>query len=119
MGTKALYGAVMVSLLAGSWPVQANCRYFRTKAHAERCKVLPPDAPTDTDVLLQGDKEGPAVEVVCSCDYTLQGASALSPQCDLERTDEPSFTTPSTDARMPCRESRHLCEELCPKETSD
>jgi hypothetical protein len=119
MGTRVLCGALAISLLAGVLPADANCRYFRTKAHAERCKVLPPDAPTETDALLQGDKEGPAVQVVCSCEYALEGAAAISPQCDLERTDEPSFTTPSSDARNPCRESRHLCEELCPKDASD
>jgi len=78
--------------------------------------VLPPDKTPVGDVLLQDDsKEGPSVSLVCACDYTLEGAAAVSFQCDVDHTDEPAFISPALDDANPCGGARRLCEDLCPK----
>ena len=108
-------------------PAAAGCPYFLTHSKMERCKVVPPGTTASGynfdsgDGLLQdtNTKEGPSVQVVCACDYTLKGAAAISPQCDLDRTDEPSFILPAFDEKVPCSDRRKPCEDLCPKELSD
>src|SRR5581483_11635409 len=99
---------VLILGLVSAPKAWAECRYFLSHSHPEHCKAFTPDVKAPSDALLQDGPDGPAVELVCECDYTLKGAGPLAPQCDLDRSDEPSFITPAKDAKNPCRDQRRL-----------
>jgi len=106
---------------SGMVSVDAACIYSRTEYKVSACVptatikdsfVVQPSTPELALPGLEETPTGPLDQLVCECNYVLQGSDPL---CDGEKTQEFSQLFPQDPAVPTCPRGKSLCAGLCPK----
>ncbi len=113
-----LLALALLLLFSQAPAVQAECIYFRTSAKLRQCREVDPSKKPNQNPYqdtseageLVESHEGPLVEIVCECEYSLRGSDI---RCDLDQTVERTQILGAEKPKEFCRRKHSLCKTVC------